>query len=266
MEPPLVRIRDFSYRLGGKEVLRDVSFDVARGDYLAIVGPNGAGKTTLLKCLVRILRGGRGTIELGGRPLAAYRQKELARLLGYVPQADGRLAPFTVEQFALLGRYPYLSPFTPIGREDRRAVRAALDETGTAAFADRPLGTLSGGERQKVYIAAALAQGADALLLDEPTTFLDYRHQLEIRRLLLRLNRRGGTTIVVVTHDLGAAALDCRRIAALRDGVLEFIGTPSEIMRPEVLGRIYATPLLLVDHPLRGTPVVVPQSPEEDGP
>jgi len=257
---PVIELRRFSFRIGRKEILRDVSFAVRRGEYLTIVGPNGAGKTTLLKCIDRILPGGSGEIEVCGRPLADYRQKELARRISYVPQADGRTFPFTVEQFVLMGRYPYLNPFSSIGPEDRQAVREAMGMTGTAMFADRMLGTLSGGERQQVYIAAALAQGAEVLLLDEPTTFLDYRHQSEVRRLLVRANRDSGVTIVAVTHDVNQAALESDRIVALRDGSVVFSGTPQEIMKPGVLGQIYETSLLLIDHPSAGLPVIVPQA------
>lgn len=256
-----VEVRRFSFWLEDKPVLRDVSFSVLEGEYLSIVGPNGAGKTTLLKCLDRIYTGGRGEIAVFGRPLAAYRQKELARRLSYVPQADGRVFPFTVEQFVLMGRYPYLSPFTSVRREDRQAVREALELTGTAPFAGRMLDTLSGGERQKVYIAAAVAQGADALLLDEPTTFLDYRHQAEIRDLLTRLNG-AGKTIVAVTHDVNRAALDSHRIVALREGEVVFCGTPGELMHPGVLRSVYGADLLLVEHPGTGLPVIVPGAAE----
>lgn len=254
-------IRDFSFCLGGKEILRQVSFSVARGEFLSIVGPNGAGKTTLVKCIDRLLVGGSGRIEVFGRPLESYRQKDLARRISYVPQADGRIIPFTVRQFVLMGRYPYLNPFSSIDREGRRAVDDALRMTGTAEFAERRLDTLSGGERQKVYIAAALAQGADILLLDEPTTFLDYRHQAEIRDLLTRINHEGGTTIVCVTHDLNRAALDSDRIVALCGGRVAFIGTPAEIMNPEALERLFQTPFLLTPHPQVPIPVIVPGPP-----
>ena len=265
-ENTVIRIRDFSFTLGKKEILREVSFTVRAGEYLSIVGPNGAGKTTLLKCLDRIFTGGTGRIEVFGRSLESYRQKDLARLLSYVPQADGRVFPFTVEQFVLMGRYPYLSPFSSISAEDRRAVDEALELTDTTEFADRLLDTLSGGERQKVFIAAALAQGADVLLLDEPTTFLDYRHQIEIRDLLARVNSISGVTIVAVTHDVNRAVLDSDRIVAIRDGSVVFCGPPGEIMKPDVLRQIYGTSLLLIDHPHAGLPMIVPHVPEERGP
>ncbi len=263
---PIIRLRDFSFRLAKKEILRNVSFDVAEGEYLSIVGPNGAGKTTLLKCIDRLLEGGSGRIEICGRPLQSYRQKELARLVGYVPQADGRLFPFTVEQFVMMGRYPYLSPFSSIGKQDRLAVAEALRQTGTVEFAGRLLETLSGGERQKVFIAAAMAQGAKILLLDEPTTFLDYYHQDDIRTLLDRANRKSGVTIISVTHDVNRAALESRRIVALRQGTVEFRGTPAEIMNPQTLQRIFGSSFVLVDHPRAKLPIIAPNVPSEGEP
>jgi len=263
---PVLEIRRFSFRLRQREILRKVSLEVRRGEYLSIVGPNGAGKTTLLKCVDRIYRGGEGQIRVFGRPLETYSQKELARRISYVPQADGRVFPFTVEQFVLMGRYAHLSPFTSIRRHDRDLVRDILARTGTAEFARRRLDTLSGGERQKVYIAAALAQEADVLLLDEPTTFLDYRHQAEIRELLGDANRQRGVTIVAVTHDVNAAALESHRVVALRDGAVVFCGPPPELMRADALEQIYGTSLLLTGHPTAGLPVIVPRTSGGRGP
>ncbi len=263
---PILRVEGYGFAVGRKPILCDVSFHVDRGEYVTIVGPNGAGKSTLLKCLMRILRSGSGTIEVAGRPLESYAQRELARRLGYVPQADGRAAPFTAEQFVLLSRYPYLSPFAAASREDRGAVRAAMETTDTAELAERQMGSLSGGERQRVYIAAALAQEADILLLDEPTTFLDYRHQAAIRGVLARANREQGVTILAVTHDVSAAALESDRILGLCAGSIVFCGTPEELMHGDVLRRIYQTEFLLVPHPQAPLPVVVPPAMERPEP
>jgi len=261
---PVLEIANFSFGFGVKEILHDVSFAVNQGEYLSIVGPNGAGKTTLLKCIDRIYRGGTGQVSVCGQPLELYRQRDLARRLSYVPQADGRVFPFTVEQFVLMGRYPYLNPFSSVSHEDMEAVRQVMERTGIAEFAHRKLDTLSGGERQTVYIAAALAQGAEVLLLDEPTTFLDYRHQAEVRDLLADVNRNSGVTVVAVTHDVNRAAMDSHRIVALSDGSVVFDGTPGEIMQPEVLERIYGTSFLLVGHPQGEVPIIAPQLPHED--
>lgn len=258
---PAVEIDRFSFAVGGKPILREVSFAVAAGEYLSVIGPNGAGKTTLLKCIDRLAAGGTGSIHVFGRPLERYRQRELARRISYVPQADGRLFPYTVHEFVLMGRYPHLAPLSGFGRDDRLAVDEAMEQAGVAAFARRRLATLSGGERQKVFVAAALAQGAEVLLLDEPTTFLDYRHQAEVRELLARLNRDRGTTVVAVTHDVNQAALDSHRVLALRAGAVAFLGPPAELMNASCLAAIYGTGFVLVDHPCAGLPIVVPRQP-----
>jgi iron complex transport system ATP-binding protein len=255
----VLEAKNFSLARGGKEILRDVSFQVRRGEYVTIVGPNGAGKTTLLKSFDRLIEGGSGELEICGVPREKYHQRELARQIAYVPQADGRTIPFTVEQFLLMCRYPYLSPFAAVGKEDRRLVREAMARTETVQFADRLLTTLSGGERQKVYIAAALAQGAPIWLLDEPTTFLDYGRQAEILSLLAAANRKFGATIVSVTHDLNHAVLETDRVIALKEGCVAFNGPPAEIMKSEVLREIFGASLLLVDHPQSHVPMIVPR-------
>ncbi|HLA85854.1 MAG TPA: ABC transporter ATP-binding protein, partial [Thermoguttaceae bacterium] len=237
--PHLLDVRDLSISLGSQAILDRVSFGVARGEAVAIVGPNGAGKTTLLKCLAGILRGDSGEIRLEGRAISEYPRRQLARRMSYVPQADSQPVPFTVEQFVLMGRYPYLSPFSPVGREDRQAARRAMERTGTVEFAARRLDTLSGGERQKVYIAAALAQAAEILLLDEPTTFLDYHHQEDICRLLRETAQDAGLTMVSVTHDVNRAALESDRIVALQRGRVAFLGSSADIMRADVLADLY---------------------------
>jgi iron complex transport system ATP-binding protein len=254
----VLQAKNFSYTCGGKIILRDVSFSICQREYVAIVGPNGAGKTTLLKCFDKLLHGGEGTLEIGGRDRETYRQKDLAKRIAYVPQADSRQIPFTVEQFLMMCRYPYFSAFAAARKTDREAVRKAMVSTGTLEFAERIISTLSGGERQKVYIAAALAQDAAIWLLDEPTTFLDYRRQQEILALLARANREFQATIVAVTHDLNHAVLEADRVLALKDGSVVFNGPPVEIMIPEVLRRIYGTELLLVPHPQAGMPMIVP--------
>jgi len=256
----VIGVYDVSFAVGGQTILREVTFRVRRGEYVVIVGPNGAGKSTLLRCLMRIHRRWTGRVAVHGRSLAEYSQRELARRIGYVPQAGGEVFPYTVEQFVTMGRYPYLSPFASISAEDRRVVRQAMEQTESLPLADRRLDTLSGGERQQVYIAAALAQGAEILMLDEPTTFLDYRHQAEVTGLLRRANRQQEVTVVAVTHDLNHAALQADRVVALRGGRVVFEGPPGDVMRPSVLESIYATQLTLLDHPTAGVPIVVPDA------
>jgi iron complex transport system ATP-binding protein len=249
MSNRIIEITDFTFSLEGNTILKDISLAVEEGDYISIVGPNGAGKTTLLKCISRIYRGGNGDIRIAGRPLNAYRQRALSRLISYVPQAGGSIAPFSVYEFVMMGRYPYLSPFSSPDQSDKTAVRDALEVTGVSFFKDRFLSNLSGGERQKVYIAAAIAQGANVLLLDEPATFLDPKHEAEIHALLARINRERGVTIVTVTHDINSAVLTSRRVFALKDGMVAFTGPPEKLINNEILNKIYGMSFQFVKHP-----------------
>jgi iron complex transport system ATP-binding protein len=261
MENTVIEITRFSFSISSKAILKDISLNVKEGEYISIVGPNGAGKTTLLKCLDRIHKGGSGDIRIDGKPLDKYSQKELARKLSYVPQADGRISPFTVYEFVMMGRYPHLSPFSSPDKEDKDAVHDALTITGISEFAERFLRTLSGGERQKVFIAAALAQGAKVLLLDEPTTFLDPKHQTDVHRLLERANRERGFTVVSVTHDINSAVLTSRRILALKNGVVVFCGFVDKFMNNEILQKIYEKSFLFMKHPQTGKTIVAPEVP-----
>jgi len=256
----LIKVEHYSFLINRVPVLPDVWPRVHDGEYLSILGPNGAGKTTLLKCLMRIYTGGEGEISLAGKTLDSYHQKELARLMSYVPQSNGRSLDFTVYEFVMMGRYPYFSPFSSFSKEDKRAVTEALAATGTEQLRDRYINTLSGGESQNVFIAAALAQGSRILLLDEPTTFLDHRHQSDIHTILKRINREFGITIVSVTHNINNAIMLSNRVVILKEGAVAFSGSPMQVMNNEVLERVYDTPFLFVNHPETGQPVIVPGS------
>jgi len=234
----IIEARQLCYQVDGRRILDDISFSMEEGEYLAVVGPNGAGKTTLVRCLGRILRDWAGDILLSGKSLLRYRQRQLGRLVSYVPQATYRVLPFNVEEFVMMGRYPYLDAFGIPAAPDRSAVTSALELTETHHLRHRALMTLSGGERQMVFIAAAIAQAPRLLLLDEPATFLDYRHQAQVNRILRQINGSSGTAIMTVHHDVNHA-IDCaHRILALKDGKLFYLGdTPGflEPGRPEQL-------------------------------
>ncbi|MBI3014735.1 MAG: ABC transporter ATP-binding protein [Candidatus Tectomicrobia bacterium] len=259
MAEPLVQIKNYSFHFGHTMVLDHVNLTLEKGEFLSIVGPNGAGKTTLLKCLDRILTGGRGLITIRGRLLDDYSQKELAKWIGYVPQASGPVPPFTVEEFVRMGRYPYRGLFTPMTPKDESAVLEALEVTGVREFSPRPLTALSAGERQKVTIAAALAQGTELLLLDEPATFLDPKHQDEIYALLHRVNRDRGVTILQVTHDLNQAVLVSGRVVALVRGKIMFTGSGADLMDNRILEKIYQKSFRFVTDPQTGMRLVLPE-------
>lgn len=256
---PIIEMNHYSFSIGSKPILCDISLKVLEGEYVSIIGPNGAGKTTLLKCVDRIYRGGRGVIKLLGLPLESFSQRELARLISYVPQADERLFPFTAREFVLMGRYPHLSPFSSVRQEDLDEADRVMDLTSTQEFAHRNIRTLSGGERQKVFIAAALAQGARVLLLDEPTTFLDPGHERDVLRILARLNQDEGITVVSVTHDINNAVLSGNRVLALKEGKVVFSGSSEEAMDNRVLNRVFDRDFLLAPHPETGQPIIIPE-------
>lgn len=209
-------------------VLQNVSFKVEKKERWAIIGRNGSGKSTLLKCLGSLLRVKRGSVSVEGKPVTAYRPIELAKLISYIPQAGDRTLPsFSVSEFVLLGRFPYKGFFAIPGRHDKAIAQAALRLTDTLAFADRPLDTLSGGELQRVFIAAAVAQKTAILLLDEPMSFLDPLHQALVQRSLDQIHEEFSTTIITVTHDVNHALNRFSHICALVDGGPFFIGTAS---------------------------------------
>ncbi len=256
---PLFEIKNLSLHFAGKPILNSVSLNIEAGDYLTIIGPNGAGKTSLLKCLMRIYSGSHDSIFFQRQSITQFSQKKLARQISYVPQSNDRVYPFTVEEFVLLARYPHLSPFSSISKEDKRIVGEALQLTGTEDLAERQLGTLSGGERQTVFIAAAIAQGAKTMLLDEPTTFLDPKHEAEIYRILSRLNREMGMTIVAVTHDINNAVLNSNRTIILKNGLVAFAGPSGEIMKNKILEKAFEKTFTFIEHPLSGQRIIVPE-------
>lgn len=256
MNPPLIDIRGLSFSYGNKRILHKIDLQIPKGSFTCIVGPNGAGKTTLLKCVNRIIEGVKGRITLSGRPLDDYSQRDLAKLMSYVPQADERFLPFTVHEFVMMGRYPHLSPFSSISPQDARAVKKAMALTDCSHLSSRPLTNLSGGERQKVFVAAALAQGAEVLLLDEPTTFLDPKHQVEIYRTLKTLNRDSGITVVLVTHDINLACAFGDAVVALREGRVAFDGPAAKFMAAAVLESLYDIPFTLIKSP-SGRPIAL---------
>lgn len=252
--------RDLAVTLGNKKALSGVDLDIRAGELVSIVGPNGAGKSTLLKCAMRIYRGFCGSIQVMGKDVAAYTQKDLAKAMSYVPQAAGRGLDYTVREFVSMGRYPHSSPFSSFTRQDKQAVERAMELTDLQELSHRTLPTLSGGERQRVLIAGAIAQEARILLLDEPTTFLDPKHQSDVHRVLVKLNRELEVTIVMVTHELNRAALWSDRVVALRDGVVVFEGPGDELMDEAVLRSIFDETFVLMPHPHWAGRVIVPEA------
>jgi len=239
-------------------ILRDVSVTVGQGQFLSVIGPNGAGKSTLIRSLAGLETPNRGEVKLDGTPFAQISKRALARRISYVPQADARVLPFSVRAFVEMGRFPHLGSWASFGADDVDAVDLALARTDTLHLAGRFMQSLSGGERQRVFIAAALAQGGSYLLLDEPTTFLDYRHQMGILELLERLHKTEGLTIVTATHDLNGTVAVSDSVLALREGQVAYHGAAAEVYSRERLEGIYSNRFDLISTAGRDVPLVVP--------
>ncbi|HCJ10321.1 MAG TPA: heme ABC transporter ATP-binding protein [Clostridiales bacterium] len=246
---------DLAY--GETPVLSGIDFKVEAGEFVGLIGPNACGKSTLLRAVSRVLRPVSGRILLNGRDL--WRElslRETSRLVAVVPQDFPANFPFTVQETVMMGRLPYVSRLKGERPEDLARTRRAMEATGTAHLAHRPLAELAGGDRQRVVVAKALAQDPELLLLDEPTSHLDINHQVEILDLLLRLNRTEGLTIVIVLHDLNLASMYCRRLLLLAGGSLAAEGPPSEVLTVANLEKVYGSRVLVGRHPVYGCPQV----------
>jgi iron complex transport system ATP-binding protein len=240
-----------------RPALDGVTMDVPDGSLYAVLGPNGSGKSTLMKAVLGVLRPARGHVRLDGRDVGAWSRRALARAVGVVPQAETIAFPLTVRELVGMGRYPHLGALGGEGDADRRAVARALAQCDVEELAPRDVTTLSGGELQRVRIARALAQEPRALVLDEPTASLDIRHEMAILELL-RTSADAGMTVLVVTHGLDVAARFADRMLLLARGAVAAEGPPSDVMRSEVLERVYRWPIAVTPDPATGSPRVTP--------
>jgi iron complex transport system ATP-binding protein len=247
---------DLGYR--DRTVIHDLELQVPPGRITAIVGANACGKSTLLRSMSRLLRPRGGQVLLDGEQVHHIPAKKLARTLGLLPQSP--LAPegITVSDLVGRGRNPHQGMLSRWARADDEAVASALEATGTLELADRAVDELSGGQRQRVWIAMALAQQTDLLLLDEPTTFLDVAHQVEVLDLLVDLNRDRGTTIVMVLHDLNLAARYADHLVALADGRVHCAGAPQEVFTPEMVRAVFGIDSVVIPDPTSGRPLMLP--------
>ncbi|MDZ7704728.1 MAG: ABC transporter ATP-binding protein [Trueperaceae bacterium] len=239
-------------------IVRDLNLTLPVGKVIALVGANGSGKSTILKALARVLRPREGAAYLDGKAIHALSTKKVAQRLAILPQNPDAPEGLRVRELVSYGRFPHQRGFNGLGPEDRDIIDWALSMTGMTVFADRPVGNLSGGQRQRAWIAMALAQGTDVLLLDEPTTFLDMAHQLEVLELLSRLNRDEGRTIIMVVHDLNHASRFAHHMVAIAEGTIAAEGSPAEVMTPEILRQVFAIDADIITDPRTGVPLCIP--------
>jgi iron complex transport system ATP-binding protein len=242
----------------GHYVLNNVSLSAERGSIVGLLGPNGSGKTTLLRIVAGILPPLSGRVLIGGQPIEQLTRREMARRVAVVPQDTHSTFDFSVMDMVLMGRYPHLGPFELEGAADQDIAREALMATGTAALEARAFATLSGGEKQRVIIASALAQASEMLLLDEPTASLDLGYQFEIAALLRRLNTERRTTMIVSTHDLNLAAALCEHIVLLKGGCVLANGPTRDTLTADNIRRLYDVDADVQFHQRAGHLTVVP--------
>ena len=254
----LLTVNNLSLEIDNKNLLSDVSFNLFQGDYLCILGANGAGKSSLLKILMGITKATSGNIQLNQQPLADLSQKQRARQLSYVPQAQGHQLSFSVEEFIKMGRYAHHSALSDWQESDRLAVERAISITHTEDFLHRQMSTLSGGEAQRVLIAAAVCQQTPILLLDEPTSFLDPHHQIEVHKLIRTLNQQHGISIIEVSHDLNHATQHSQHILALKQGKTLWYGNSSELIHSQQLHSLYEQEFVFTSHPQSGATIALP--------
>jgi len=241
-------------------VVEGLELGIRTGSFTVLIGPNACGKSTALKGLARLLTPAAGRVLLDGRDIALRKTRDIARELALLPQAPLTPPSVTVADLVSRGRAPYQSLLRQYSREDERAVTAAMAATGIEDLADRPVDELSGGQRQRVWIAVALAQETDVLLLDEPTTYLDLAHQIEVLDLCARLHA-AGRTLVVVLHDLNMAARYATELVAFKAGRVVAQGTPHEVVTPAIVREVFGLEADVILDPQTGTPLVVPHRP-----
>ncbi|WP_243859046.1 ABC transporter ATP-binding protein [Actinomyces sp. ZJ308] len=240
-------------------VSRDLDVDIPAGVFTAIVGPNACGKSTLLRTLARLHRPARGAVLLDGADIAGLGTKEVARRVGLLPQSAVVPGGMLVRDLVARGRFPHQGLFRQWSPQDRDAVEEAMEMVGVTELAARPVDELSGGQRQRVWIALALAQGTETILLDEPTTFLDLAHQVDILQLCRRLNA-DGRTVVAVLHDLNQAARCAEHMIVMHAGRVRVTGSPSRILTADLIEEVFGLAAVIAPDPVAGTPMVVPRN------
>jgi iron complex transport system ATP-binding protein len=260
----VLEARQLSLAYGPRLVVRDLELAIGRAAVTALIGANGSGKSTILRALSRLLSPLHGAVLLDGKAIHQQPTREIAKRLAFLPQRGESPEGLTVYELVANGRFPHRSALGGLGASDRDAIERAIRTVALEALSDRPIDLLSGGERQRAFIAMALAQETEYLLLDEPTTFLDLRHQLEVLDLVRGLHRDAGKTVVMVLHDLNLAARYADRIVAVRGGNIVAAGVPDAVVHPEVLKEVFGVTATVIRDPRYGTPHCLAYSAHSD--
>lgn len=258
MSIPVIDARGLTLIREGRKLVDGVSLSIARGAYVSIIGPNGAGKSTLLRMLCGLLPPDGGEALLEGKNITTFSRRAIAERISYVPQTPPHGIPYTVAEFVGMARYVHSSRVGGLDAAGLAAMNEALELTGCSPLRHRLMYTLSGGEARKVHLAAALAQGGDILLLDEPTTHLDYRHQREVVQLLQRAHTERGLTVVAVQHDLNQGVLSSDEVIAMKDARIYFEGPPASLLQEDRIESLFDTPFAVFSLP-DGTTHVAPR-------
>lgn len=260
LSEPTLTTRKLTLAYDKVPIVENLSAAIPTGKITALVGPNGCGKSTLLRGLARLLKPQSGVVYLDGESIAKLPTRDVAKRLGVLPQAPVAPEGLTVRELVAQGRYPHQSWLQQWSQDDEALTEQALSMTDMQELGDRPLDTLSGGQRQRAWIAMTLAQDTDILLLDEPTTFLDLAHQLEVLDLLYDLNQTQRHTIVMVLHDLNQASRYADYLLVMRQGKIFAQGTPAEVMTEAMVQEVFGLESRVVDDPVVGTPMCIPVS------
>ena len=253
-----IRVEDLTAAYDRQPVLNDVDIDIGTGEMVGIIGPNGSGKSTLLKVFGRLLNPKSGAIYLDGKALSEFSTSEIARRMSVLPQSPPTPPELTVRELVGYGRYPHIPWLKRFGNRDREIIETTIRICHLNDLAERKLSTLSGGEKQKAWIGMAVAQQPRVMLLDEPVTFLDISHQLEVMDLVADLNRNQGITVITVLHDLNLAARYCPRLIAVSGGRIHSDGTAQDVIQPEVLRAVFGVGAHVGEDPLTRRPICFP--------
>ena len=248
MTPALMKLENISFAYETLPVLKDISLSTREQDFIGLIGPNGSGKSTLLKIMGAILKPDSGSIQFKESSLPKINKKLFAQSVSWIPQDHPMVFPFKVSEIVLMGRHPYLSPLSFESEEDFEISRRAMETTMTSQFADRYFNEISGGEKQRVMIASALAQDPEMMLLDEPTAALDLKYQIQILSILKNLNARHKMTLVMAMHDLNLASSFCSRLILLDEGQIVRDGTPEQVLKKDILEQVYGIEVDLGSH------------------